>query len=101
MVATAELSYEYQVGGSLPLDAPSYVTRIDTNKAAYQIRDVLFFRVLVLERYALQPPTQPILMQVELLDPKGQTVRSLETPTGDGGTLARAFAIDETLISNC
>src|SRR5579883_1797001 len=23
----AELSYEYQVGGSLPLDAPSYVTR--------------------------------------------------------------------------
>ena len=27
MVATAELSYEYQVGGSLPLDAPSYVTR--------------------------------------------------------------------------
>ncbi|XHX75968.1 MAG: AAA-like domain-containing protein [Stenomitos frigidus ULC029] len=27
MMATAELSYEYQVGGSLPLDAPSYVTR--------------------------------------------------------------------------
>ncbi|MBW4578699.1 MAG: AAA-like domain-containing protein [Tildeniella nuda ZEHNDER 1965/U140] len=27
MVATAELSYEYQVGGSLPLDAPSYVKR--------------------------------------------------------------------------
>lgn len=27
MVATAELSYEYQVGGSLPLHAPSYVKR--------------------------------------------------------------------------
>ncbi|MBC7970881.1 MAG: AAA-like domain-containing protein [Verrucomicrobia bacterium] len=27
MVATAELSYEYQVGGSLPLNAPSYVKR--------------------------------------------------------------------------
>ncbi|MSQ94338.1 MAG: hypothetical protein EXR98_07255 [Gemmataceae bacterium] len=75
--------------------ANSYATRLDTNKIAYQYRDVLFFRVLVLDRYTLLSPSEPIAMRVELLDPAGKAVRSLTLPTGDGGILAREFAIDE------
>lgn len=76
---------------------PTYVTRIDTNKIAYQMKDVLFFRVLALDRYSLQPPNQPIPMRVELVNAKGQAVRTLELPTGDGGILAREFAIDDMI----
>ena len=79
---------------TVQLQSPSYVTRIDTNKIAYQYKDVLFFRVLVLERYTLLPPAQPIPMRVELLDPRGQPIRSLDMSTGAGGILAREFAID-------
>src|ERR1051325_334628 len=46
------------------VQAPTYVTRIDTNKNLYQINDVLFFRVLVLDRFSLMPPAQPILVRV-------------------------------------
>lgn len=82
---------------SLRTLAPSYVTRLDTSKLAYQYKDVLFFRVLVLDRYSLVPPSQPIAMRVELRNPAGQPVRSLDLATADGGILAREFAIDETL----
>jgi hypothetical protein len=80
------------------IEAPTYVTRIDTNKSAYQFKDVLFFRVLVLDRYSLQPPTQPIGLRVELVDPKSRAVRSLDMLTGDGGVLAREFAVDDKFL---
>ena len=73
---------------------PTYVTRLDTNKIAYQFNDVLFFRVLVLDRTTMQPPTEPIPMRVELMNPQGEAVRSLDMLTGAGGTLGREFAID-------
>jgi hypothetical protein len=75
--------------------APTYVTRIDTNKIAYQLKDVLFFRVLVLDRFSLQPPSQPVPLHVELLNPQGQIVRSFDAATGAGGILAKEFLIDE------
>ena len=64
--------------------APSYVA-INTNKMAYPIRDVLFFRVLVLDRYSLKPPSQPVMVHVKLLNPKDEIVRQWLSPTGDGG----------------
>jgi hypothetical protein len=79
---------------SLRVQAPSHVTRIDTNKNIYQIKDVLFFRVLVLDRHTLQPPARPIPMRVELVHDK-KVVRALDQKTGDGGVLAAEFAIEE------
>ena len=66
---------------TLRVHAPSFVTRIDTNKSIYQVKDVLFFRALVLDRHSLQPPTQPIPMHVELQHGK-TIVRSLDQDTG-------------------
>lgn len=76
------------------VQAPTYVTRIDTNKLLYQSRDVLFFRVLVLDRCTLQPPSQPIPMRVALVHDK-KPVRTLEQKTGVGGILAAEFAVEE------
>jgi hypothetical protein len=78
--------------------APTFVTRIDTNKIAYQIKDVLFFRVLVLDRYSLRPPSRPVLLRVELQKPDGKPARWMEMPTGEGGVLASEFAIDDKFI---
>ena len=77
--------------------AATYVSRIDTNKIAYQVKDVLFFRVLVLDRYSLRPPSESIPMRVELLNVKGESLRSIDMSTGagGGGILASEFAIDE------
>jgi hypothetical protein len=83
---------------TLKILAPTYVTRIDTNKIAYQIKDVLFFRVLVLDRYSLKPPSRPVPLRVELLKPDGKRARAVDMPTGDGGVLACEFAIDEKFI---
>ncbi len=92
---------------SLRVQAPSHVTRIDTNKNIYQVKDVLFFRVLVLDRHTLQPPAQPIPMHVELVHDK-KIVRTFDQPTGAGGVLAAEFAIEEkfaegeyTLLVRC
>ncbi len=79
--------------------APSYAVRLDTSKLAYQVRDVLFFRAVVLDRYTLLPPAQPVAMRVELLNSAGQPVRSLDMPTGDGGIVAREFAIDDSMAT--
>ena len=84
-----------RVEETLKILAPTYVTRIDTNKIAYQIKDVLFFRALVLDRYSLQPPSRPVPLRVELLKPDGKTARSADMATGNGGLLAGEFAIDE------
>jgi Putative zinc-finger len=79
---------------TLRVQAPSFVTRIDTNKSIYQVKDVLFCRVLVLDRHTLQPPTQPIHMHVELIHGK-TVVRSIDQDTAAGGILAAEFAVDE------
>jgi hypothetical protein len=74
---------------------PTFVTRIDTNKIVYQLKDVLFFRALILDRYSLTPPAKPIPMRVTLNDSKNQVVRTVDLPTGDGGIVASSFLIDE------
>ena len=74
--------------------AQTYVTRIDTNKAIFAKKDKLFCRVLVLDRYTLQPPAKPIVLQVELAH-NGKAVRSFDLPTGAGGIVAAEFPIDE------
>ena len=79
---------------TLHVQVPAYVTRIDTNKAIYQLKDVLFFRVLVLDRITLQPPAVPIPLRVSLAYDK-KTIRSLEAKTGPGGILAAEFAVQE------
>jgi hypothetical protein len=79
---------------TLRVQAPSHVTRIDTNKNIYQVKDVLFFRVLVLDRHTLQPPVKAIPMHVELVH-NSKVIRALDQPTGDGGVLAAEFAIEE------
>ncbi len=77
------------------LQEPTYVTRLDTNKIAYHTKDVLFYRVLALDRYSLQPPSQPIPLYVELADAKGQVVLAHKAPTGEGGMLSCEFKIDD------
>lgn len=73
----------------------TYVARIDTNKAVYAIPDVLFCRVLILDRYGLQPPTHAIPLHVDLVNPTGKIVRSIEAHTGAGGIVTAEFTLEE------
>ncbi|MBI2804073.1 MAG: hypothetical protein HYX68_03715 [Planctomycetes bacterium] len=75
----------------------TFVTRIDTNKIVYQHRDVLFFRVLILDRFSMQPPVDPIPLRIELVNTAGRPVRSLNLSTAAGGVLANEFAIDDQM----
>jgi hypothetical protein len=84
---------------SIRVMPPTYVTRIDTNKVVYQVGDVLFFRTLVLDRYSLQPPVQPILLRVELKDPADKVVARLDLATSEGGILAKEFPIAEAFLA--
>ena len=79
---------------TIHVQAPSFVTRLDTNKLLYQSRDVLFFRVLVLDRFTLQPPSQPVAVRIALIHNK-KSLRTLEHKTGAGGVLAAEFAVEE------
>src|SRR5262249_16162588 len=65
------------------------------NKIAFQVKDVLFFRVLVLDRCTLKPPDRPMPMHIDLMDAGNKTVRSLDLTTSDGGILAGEIAIDD------
>ena len=56
---------------------------------------MLFFRVLVLDRYSLTPPDQPIKMRAALQNPAGQTATFVDLPTGEGGILAGELPIAE------
>jgi hypothetical protein len=84
-----------RVQESMRVLAPTFATRLDTNKIAYPLKDVLFFRVVVLDRFSLTPPSESIALRVDLLDPRGTAVRSLDMQTGAGGVAANEFAIDE------
>ncbi len=88
-----------RVQDNIRVRTPTYVTRIDTNKILYQSNDVLFFRVLVLDRYSLLPPAQPILVRVALIDPKNQVVAQLDLATAEGGIVAREFPITEKFLA--
>ena len=75
-----------QVQGAMQVLAPTYVARIDTNKIAYQLKDVLFFRAVVLDRYALQPPSDAIALRIELRHTQTKKlVQAFDLATGDGG----------------
>ncbi len=76
-----------------------YVARIDTNKAVYAIPDVLFCRVMILDRYGLQPPTHAIPLHLDLINPAGKVVRSAEAHTGVGGIVTAEFALEENYLA--
>jgi hypothetical protein len=76
---------------------PSYVTRLDTNKAIYQVGEVLFYRALVVDRYTLRPPPQPIAMKATLLNSKGQAEKQRQLATRSGGILAGELPIDKDI----
>jgi len=84
-----------RVEETINIAAPTYVTRIDTSKVAYQLRDMLFFRALVVDRYSLMPPRDPIALRVELRTPAGQIAKAFNASTGDGGMMAGEIVIDE------
>src|ERR1043165_752763 len=79
--------------------SPTYVTRIDTNQIAYEPREVLFYRVLVLDRYNLRPPSQPVKLRVVLLNPKSEVALERISPSGDGGILAGELPIGEKCLA--
>jgi len=100
VIVDAELAGGHaSVKDTIRLQPPTYVTRVDTNKIAYQIDDVLFFRVLVLDRCSLQPPAQPILVRVELKNPKNEVVARIDAATSEGGIFAREFPIARTFLA--
>lgn len=80
---------------TVQVPAPSYVARIDTSKLLYPSKDVLFFRVLVLDRVTLQPPGKAIALHVTLMH-DNKVIRSLQRNTGPGGILAAEFAVEES-----
>ncbi len=79
--------------------APEYVACINTNKNTYQLKDVLFFRVVVLDRYSLVPPSEPIKMRAELRNPLGAPAAYIDLQTAAGGVLAGELPIVEDFLA--
>ncbi|MBX9680409.1 MAG: zf-HC2 domain-containing protein [Gemmataceae bacterium] len=74
--------------------APSnYVAHLAANKATYLPSEVLFFRVLVLQRYSLKPPEKPIPIRVGLLDGNGNRVLDRVVASGEGGIAAGELSL--------
>ncbi len=88
-----------RVSETIAVPAASHVARIDISKMAYQIHDVLFFRVLVLDRTTLTPPVDPVLVNLKLLNPKAEVVREMQVPTGPGGIIAGEWGIEEQFLA--
>ena len=84
---------------SVSVQPPSFVSCLNTSKTAYQLKDVLFFRVLVLDRCALTPPGQAIALRAELKDPAGKTVAYADGQTGEGGVFAGELPIVENFAA--
>jgi hypothetical protein len=77
---------------------PGYTTHVTLSKPAYRPGEMLFFRTLTLERFALEPPPREINLQYVLRDPSGRVVRKITGPTrhGIGGG---EWAIADDLVS--
>ena len=74
--------------------APSnYVAHLAANKTTYLPNDVLFFRVLVLQRYSLKPPEKPIPIRVGLVDANGNRVLDRAIASGEGGIAAGELSL--------
>jgi hypothetical protein len=84
-----------RIAETVRVPAPSYVTRLDINKTAYQLKDVVFFRALVLDRCSLTPPSRKFAMRAELKNPAGMTAAFVELETREGGILAGELPIAE------
>jgi hypothetical protein len=84
---------------SLHVAQPEYAPRIDINKIVYQIKETVYFRVLLLDRFLLTPPGQPMLLRVELRNPANDIVKETLMWTGDGGILAGELPIEDQFLA--
>jgi hypothetical protein len=82
----------------LSVQAPSYLTHLVLNKAAYRIGEVLFFRTLTLERFSLRPPGQPLQLTYTLRDPRGAVVKQLPGQIHTDGIGGGDIALTPNLI---
>ncbi|MFO0864029.1 MAG: zf-HC2 domain-containing protein [Gemmataceae bacterium] len=74
--------------------APSnYVAHLAASKTTYLPSEVLFFRVLVLQRYSLKPPEKPVPLRVALVDVNGNRVLERALASGQGGIAAGELSL--------
>jgi hypothetical protein len=59
---------------TLPLERPSYLTYLSTDKPLYRPGEVVAFRSLTLERSRLQPTDEDLQLLFTITDPSGQVV---------------------------
>lgn len=77
------------------VEPAGYVACLHTNQSIYQPREVLYFRVLVLDRQSLTPPEQPIRMRASLKNPSGRVAAHVDLQAIEGGILAGELPIME------
>lgn len=65
----------------LPLAPPVYLTHLATDKPMYQPGETVRFRALILDRFRLQPPREPLQVSLAVLDPQGAELATFAGPS--------------------
>jgi len=83
-----------KVEAKLRQSEPTLVTHLATNKTAYRIGDLLFFRTVTLENFSLKPAAKAIPLRFSLVSLDGKVVKQLPvTQTAAGGISGGEFAL--------
>ncbi len=92
-VAAKHGTAQAEIREPLATATATHVLHLALNKSMYQFGEVVFFRALVLERYSLKPPSEPVLLKFALVNPQGKVKFEVEAKTGPGGIAAGEFAL--------
>jgi hypothetical protein len=97
---TAAKDVKEVIDHRLVVEPPSYLTHLCLNKTTYRIGEVVLFRTLTLDSFALRPVEQPIDLSYSLCQvngPKLEVRRQLQGSTQAGGIGGGEFPLSSDL----
>ncbi len=86
-----------RVEETLRVSPAALAAHVATSKSSYRPGDALFFRVLALERFSLQPPAKPVPLRAELVNVQNNVIAQLSGTTDAAGIFAGQLRVAENL----